>query len=237
MRISVRVALSLALAVPLLTGCKSLFSARGSSHVEVKLQDDQQLAQYAPMQMEIGRQALANGEYGLALIAFRNAQHDPVWTAAAHNGMAVAFDEIGRPDLAEGFFQQAIADNPEDPRYQANLQHFYASSAAIPIKTERPEQLASAMTVQLPEPDGAKADGSRPDIVYVGSANRSRTAMNDQPMVLKRVSAQEVQISRPQVAVATRNQRPGSRPRAAVATSTGRAVPAYPVRITFSPNY
>jgi tetratricopeptide (TPR) repeat protein len=234
MRISGKVALLLAVTVPLLTGCKSIFSAHGFSHIKVKVADDQLLAQYGQKQIAIGREALENGEYGLALIAFRNVERDPAYAAAAHNGMAIAYDGIGRPDLAERFFKQAIADSPEDKNYQANLQHFYANAIAAPFRTEQPELLATTITDPLMAPDL-----SRPSVVNIVSADPSGATfrIENQALVLRRVSDHEVQISRPNVVLTAQARRKSRSWNVAAATSVGRSNPTYPVRLAISPNY
>jgi tetratricopeptide (TPR) repeat protein len=47
----------------------------------------------------------------------------------AHNGMGVAYAELGRADLAERYFLLAIASAPEDRRFAANLSRLYAKHA------------------------------------------------------------------------------------------------------------
>ena len=72
-----------------------------------------------------GRKALATGNYGAAIAALRLARLDPDSAAEATNGLGVAYARIGRDDLAERYFRQAIVLAPQDRRFAANLDRFY----------------------------------------------------------------------------------------------------------------
>lgn len=71
-----------------------------------------------------GKQALSAGNYGAAIAALRLARLDPACAAEATNGLAVAYAGIGRDDLAERYFRQAVAMAPDDRRFAANLARF-----------------------------------------------------------------------------------------------------------------
>src|SRR5207248_1274431 len=104
------------------------------------------LRSFSEEQLAIGKQRLDQGHYGLAIQAFSNAQLSPEQSAAAYNGMAIAYLQLGRPDLAEHFFRQAIAGDPSCQRYQVNLSRFYTSVAEDEVRKASPEapELASA---------------------------------------------------------------------------------------------
>lgn len=68
-----------------------------------------------------GRSELDAGRPGTAIEKFQQALANGEPVAPALNGMAVAYARIGRLDLAQRFFQQAIAVDPADARYQVNL--------------------------------------------------------------------------------------------------------------------
>ena len=73
-------------------------------------------------------------------MAFRDAQRTPQFAASAHNGMGVAYAELGRADLAERYFLAAIAAAPEDRRFATNLARLYAKNApATPALAAAPE--------------------------------------------------------------------------------------------------
>lgn len=68
-----------------------------------------------------GRTQLAAANYGMAIEAFRKALASGNDTAAALNGLGVAYAGIGRQDLAERYFRQALSVSPSDQRYADNL--------------------------------------------------------------------------------------------------------------------
>lgn len=68
-----------------------------------------------------GRRALADGRYVAAVAALRLARLDPDCAAEAANGMGVAYALLGRTDLAERYFREAVARDPQDRRFSGNL--------------------------------------------------------------------------------------------------------------------
>ncbi len=96
-------------------------------------------ADYAESQMALGKEGLDTGQYALAIVGFRNARIFPEQAAGAYNGLAIAYLQLDRPDLAERFFKQAIAEAPGDKRYQTNLARFYHSVPEVAVRTTRDE--------------------------------------------------------------------------------------------------
>jgi tetratricopeptide (TPR) repeat protein len=127
------------LASTLLGGCQSIFGSHAK--LEVRPIGAEQTAATAAIALEEGRQHLLRGEVASAIAAFRNAALDPATAAPAHNGLGVAYATLGRGDLAERYFQQAVAGDPSLAKYAANLARLYRSREA---------QLAKARTVQTP---------------------------------------------------------------------------------------
>lgn len=76
-----------------------------------------------------GRKALAADEYGLAIQQFQSALAAGETKAPALNGLGVAFAKLGRFDLAERYFQGAMAVAPEEARYRENLARLMTSPA------------------------------------------------------------------------------------------------------------
>ena len=129
----------LALASPLLGGCQSLFghsTAVRSPDSGIQQRDS---ADYAQSQMALGKEGLDTGQYALAIVGFRNARIFPEQAAGAYNGLAIAYLQLDRPDLAERFFKQAIAEAPGDKRYQANLARFYQAIPEVAVRVTRDE--------------------------------------------------------------------------------------------------
>lgn len=106
-----------------------------------------------------GKRALADGQYGAAVAALRLARLDPACTAEATNGLGVAYAQLGRNDLAERYFREAVAMDPQDRRFAANLARFEqaravqlaARPAPPPVVAPAPP-LKAGLRVAAPEP-------------------------------------------------------------------------------------
>ena len=70
---------------------------------------------------DAGRSQLAAGQVGLAVESFQRALGSGEPIAPAANGMGVAYARLGRFDLAQRFFEQAMSTDPADTRYADNL--------------------------------------------------------------------------------------------------------------------
>lgn len=129
---------TLPLALTLLAGCQSFSSnsSRMQAGIRVAEQADPKTA--AAQQLAEGRAALDTQNYAAAVAAFRNAAFDPALAASAHNGLAVAYAGIGRNDLAARYFRMAIAEDPDNPRYQANLARVEAARQPVAVVAEAP---------------------------------------------------------------------------------------------------
>lgn len=105
----------------LLAGCQSpLLQSWGFG--KGKAQDTSDTPAIAGvLALEEGRAQLRAGRVSAAVASFRIARLDPATAAEAHNGLGVAYAKIGRPDLADRYFRAAIAIDPSDTRFAANL--------------------------------------------------------------------------------------------------------------------
>jgi len=102
-----------------------------------------------------GRMQVANGNFGLAIDAFRRAMRQDPQSLEAFDGLASAYDRLGRFDLAQRYYEEALAFAPADPMLQAH----YAASLRAHGLIEAAEQLeALAAATQLaPAPETATA--------------------------------------------------------------------------------
>jgi len=121
MRNSIKSSLALVCILPVLGGCQSIF---GTKSARVEPRPAASGTEFAAQQLDLGRELLKAGQYATAILAFRDARLSPEHAAAAYNGLAVAYSQLGRPDLTERFFRKAIALAPQDERYQRNLARF-----------------------------------------------------------------------------------------------------------------
>lgn len=109
----------------ILTGCGSPLS-----RIRLTGAPTQELTA-APINSDLaaGKRALADGQYGAAVAALRLARLDPGCAAEATNGLGVAYAQLGRDDLAERYFREAVAMDPQDRRFTANLARFEQARA------------------------------------------------------------------------------------------------------------
>ena len=223
----------LALAAPLLGGCQALFGkSYDASNVRVApgIGD---LAEYGEAQLAIGRDALDTGDYGLAIVAFRNARQSPDQVAPAHNGMAIAYLQLGRPDLAERFFKLAIAQAPGDKRFQANLSRFYESVPEVAVRTVRETGAELASAAPLPLTQAPELAQAPQPATIVASSGPSVVTMQKPADRLVRVSSSEVTIRTAPAMTADPRRR--SLTAVVAAAPQGRRLnPAYPVKFSIA---
>lgn len=115
--------------------------------------------------VEQGRQFLDAGQYGQAIEAFQIALVSGEPAAPAYNGLGVAFARLGRFELAERYFQRAVAMDPTDQRYVLNLANLIDASGA-----------ASGSRIQLTEAkcDTTNAVDRAPGLVLASSQEAGR---------------------------------------------------------------
>lgn len=213
----------------LLTGCQSIFGHH-AARLDVRPVGEAQNSATAAIALEKGRQSLTQGEVASAIVAFRTASLDPATAAPAHNGLAVAYALLGRGDLAERYFEQAIAEDSSDQRFAANLARFYRSRDAEVAKIESVPVVASAekaiSAATIAEAPVERVFRAGPSLVRVSSPTPKAA--------LTRVSPQELVIhSAPQSPVLASTDTRRRNPR----FSAAKRVPmpeAYPVRIVLA---
>lgn len=192
-----------ALLLPL-AGCASIF------HQSARVQEpgmwvpkERNAQEYAASQLALGKDALDQKQYGLALIAFRNAQRFPEVAAEAHNGLGIAFAQIGRPDLAERFFKLAISEAPAETRFFANLARFYDTTAAKEVRTVRAADPVPAP--QLAMADGAALLRTSPTEVSLRLPGSAAPA----PVMRRQAAAVQTAVIAPTRDAAGRRRNPG----------------------------
>lgn len=108
----------------------------------------------------LGKRQLALGNLGLAIDAFRKAVREEPESADALNGLAVAYDRIGRFDLSRQAYEQALALAPDDRAIRHNLQtslirqglHEQATRLAAETGAAPPVVVAQAAPATSPAP-------------------------------------------------------------------------------------
>jgi tetratricopeptide (TPR) repeat protein len=134
-----------------------------------------------------GRTALASGEVGVAVEQFRRALRADPASVPALNGLAVAYDEIGRFDVAQGLYRRALAIAPQSAATMNNLGRSLlrqgAAAAALPYLVAAREQAGPA---QLAVVEANLADARR-----IAAAPAARGGAASPDVALERVGARE----------------------------------------------
>ena len=108
-----------------LAGCASIMVGGCAAHQNAA--PEYRLSSTAPApvagssMLQRGRAQLDAGLDALAIESFRAEIRRNPESADAYNGLAVAYGRIGREDLAQRYFETALAKDPQNPKAQNNL--------------------------------------------------------------------------------------------------------------------
>lgn len=111
-----------AAAIVLLGGCSAF---QPQARLEIRSVETSQRSSQAADPLAQGRSLLALGQNGNAISAFRSALRENPNSGDAFNGLAIAYDRIGRQDLAQRYFELAVSAAPENMRYRGNLARLF----------------------------------------------------------------------------------------------------------------
>ncbi|WP_114521770.1 hypothetical protein [Altererythrobacter sp. ZODW24] len=131
-----------------LSGCQGFLGSIGlakRSDAPVNVRDA-----FGQTELAAARAALKDGRVAAAIKQFRLAAINSETRGDAFNGLGVSYAKLGRGDLAERYFQEALMEAPESLRYLANLERFYGSELGKTHVARREAQalLASAQAKQ-----------------------------------------------------------------------------------------
>ncbi|GGD57323.1 tetratricopeptide repeat protein [Croceicoccus mobilis] len=229
-----------------LSGCQSIF---GTSHAEAEA-TNVDMGDYFEGRLAVGRYYLEKGLVTKAVIAFRQASYDPEYAGEAYNGMAIAYDRLGRTDLAHRYFTMAVAAAPRDDRFTRNLarlegsmpimpdqpatQQVEMAELEMPVPAARQREHRGAITIgALPGPAAVSVGKVPNSSVKVASREAAdaaapvRTA--SRPAIVKVGSAQA-----PAVRVEKRETLSASRSVVQRARRSAQARRGYPIRFSFN---
>ncbi len=133
----------------LLGGC----AAGKQASLEIRNVNHAQIALAGESSIERGKELLRRGQNADAISAFRAALRQDVGRAEAHNGLAIAYDSIGRKDLARRYFELAVAEKPDEMRYRGNLARFFEDNGQAELAAglrDEPVILVSAERPVVP---------------------------------------------------------------------------------------
>jgi len=120
---------ALAIGAMTLSACssgRSPLEVRAAGQGAAPLQSGAQMAQAARQHLDAEQHGLAVGQFRELLIS------DPD-SAFAHNGLAVAYDAIGRTDLARRRFERARLLAPENATYARNVARLASRDAQLAL--------------------------------------------------------------------------------------------------------
>ena len=142
-----------------LTGCQS-WTGESGNRVAMSMPEERDFTIYFAQLLAEGRAHLQANRPGSALAAYRQASHDPASRAVAFNGMAIAYDMIGRANLAEQYFIAAIELEPQNSAFAANLSRLNRNRATVPDEGVALAYTAAPGTVALAGEDTQPTDAS-----------------------------------------------------------------------------
>jgi len=105
-----------------------------------------------------GNALVGRGQYGLAVAAYRRVLRLDPSNSQALEGLAISYELLGRADLADRYYQEALALAPRNPRIYQNFAAFLKAQK----RHADAEQLMADMRIALPD-----APGEAPPVVTV----------------------------------------------------------------------
>ncbi len=105
----------------LLSGC-SLFRGHESAALNANIHAQQATAEaIAEIELEVGRKNLAEGNLATAARYLASARSSPLTRADATNALGVVYVRLGRLDVAQRYFREALEVEPANARFATNL--------------------------------------------------------------------------------------------------------------------
>lgn len=227
-----------------LSGCQAIFGPSTAARSDPQAVD---MGDYFEGRLAVGRYYLEKGLTTQAITAFRQASYDPRFAGEAYNGMAIAYDQLGRTDLAHRYFNQAVAAAPNDDRFLRNLARLENRTPVLPDAMPQVQQVEMAQ-MALPELPAIAAEPEleKRGAITIGAKPATGIAVAGRP------ASDAVRVSRSEVRVAPAAApvKAASPVRTAVraeSVSESRAVIArarrsaaarrgYPIRLVFNDN-
>ena len=131
-------------------GCSAF---QPQAELNIRAVDSEQLTDDETNPLAEGRAKLALGQNGLAISAFRAALREQPESADAYNGLGIAYDRIGRKDLAQRYFELAVAGAPDNAKFNGNLVRFFENSGRPHMA--RGLSIPEFAALPAPEPEAA----------------------------------------------------------------------------------
>lgn len=185
-----------------ITGCQSpLLKGLGLSKSSAQSSAFSRADADGLLALEEGRVYLMQGQIAAAVASFRIAQLDPVAAPDAKNGLGVAYAKIGRNDLADRYFREALALRPGDDRFAANILRLQRD---VMLARALPQEIEPVQTGQASLGPARKAELTdsllQPSVRKAPPEYRIVTASTPAPAPVMRVGSRLVEAKKPEAA-------------------------------------
>ena len=162
-----------------------------------------------------GNALVARGQYGLAVAAYRRVLRLDPANSQALEGLAISYELLGRADLADRYYQEALALAPRNPRIYQN----FAAFLRVQKRHSDADQLMADMRIALPDApvEAAQTPPAQPASVVVAvvpppAEPNIRVIKQSERATLVVTMPQQVPAAQPRTAAAPQIAATGSRP-------------------------
>ncbi|WP_120077073.1 tetratricopeptide repeat protein [Aurantiacibacter odishensis] len=221
----------------LLSGC-SLFRGHESAALNANIHAQQATAEaIAEIELEVGRKNLAEGNLATAARYLASARTNPLTRADATNALGVVYVRLGRLDVAQRYFREALEVEPDNARFATNLARVEGDvsfARARALDADIQSATAEVAQLELPAlPTPQQVDAPAPAPVTATSARRQGHVIHirttDGPAHAP--PRMEVYARRPVVQMVERDETQGEVPQQQEREVSRIKVVDYPVRI------
>lgn len=137
------------------------------------------------------------GQYGLAIAAYRRVQRLDPASSPALEGLAISYELLGRADLADRYYQEALASAPRNPRIYQNFAAFLRAQR----RDADAAQLLADMRIALPEAEAASVEASIPP-AHTDAAPAAVAAAEPDVRLIRQSERSTLVVTMPRLAVA-----------------------------------
>ncbi|HSX55110.1 MAG TPA: tetratricopeptide repeat protein [Sphingomonas sp.] len=162
-----------------------------------------------------GNALVARGQYGLAVAAYRRVLRLDPANSQALEGLAISYELLGRNDLADRYYQEALALAPRNPRIYQN----FAAFLRVQKRHADADQLMADMRVALPDApvEAAQAPAAQPSSVVVAAVPpptepNIRLIKQSERATLVVTMPQQASVAEPRAAAPAQIAASGNRP-------------------------
>ncbi len=203
MRTTVKIGAASVVAL-LVSGC-GLFTGHQSARSDVNRETEMAAQEaIADINLDVGRENLREGNLAAAARYLTQARNHPATRAQASNALGVVYVRLGRLDVAERYFQDAVEADPANARYMTNLARLerdvsFAALRAGQSVDDRPAMASvepvvpAAAEAELAPPQKAssRVEVSAPGVIHINTADVGQRAPQIQ-VVERRQVVQEI---------------------------------------------